>query len=65
MATIELPDELLALERTAWEEIQAGTLTVDTAHAVHQATVEFAEQAGMSRIDIEMQLKRRVRHPEG
>lgn len=51
---IELPDDLLALESRAWEEIQAGRLTVDTAHAVHTAVAVFAEQA----------VKRAVRWPE-
>ena len=61
---IELPDDLVALERSAWEAIQAGTLTVPTALAVHEGTVAFAAQSGESRLDIEMQLKRAVRHPE-
>lgn len=61
---IELPDELLNLERTAWTEIQAGTLTVDTAYAVHQGIAAHAEATGASRFDIEAALKRAVRHPE-
>lgn len=62
--TIDFPDTLLALETTAWEEIQAGRLTVDTAHAVHAAVGEFAEQAGVGRYAAEMALKRAVRHPD-
>ncbi|MFB7707853.1 hypothetical protein [Streptomyces sp. NPDC056105] len=64
MADIDLPDDLIELECSAWEQIQAGTLTVDTAFAVQQAVTAFAETAGQPRIDIEMALKKRVRHPE-
>lgn len=63
--TIELPDDLLALERAAWEELQAGQLTPDTAAAVHAAVTAHAEQAGVDRYTVEMALKRVVRHPEG
>lgn len=61
---IELPDDLVALERSAWEEIQAGTLTVPTALAVHERTAAFAAESGQPRLDIEEQLKQQVRHPE-
>lgn len=64
MATIELPDELIALEEAAWAEIQAGALTVPTAQAVHQAIAAHASATGTPRLDIETALKRRVRHPE-
>ncbi|MGW6747615.1 hypothetical protein [Streptomyces sp. NPDC055006] len=64
MADIEFPDDLIALERSAWEAIQAGTLTVDTAIAVQQAVTAFAVEAGQPRIDVEMALKKKVRHPE-
>lgn len=68
--TIDFPADLLALEDRAWEEIQAGALTVDTAHAVHagiDAFVRRANEAGgeVARIDVEMGLKRVVRHREG
>jgi hypothetical protein len=62
---IELPDDLIALETRAWEEIQAGQLTVDTAAAVQDAVTAHAEQAGLSRYDVEMELKKAVRHAEG
>ncbi|MEU5772760.1 hypothetical protein ABZ819_05575 [Streptomyces venezuelae] len=61
---IELPDDLIALERSAWEEIQAGTLTVDTANAVQQRIREFAAESGESRLAVETELKKLVRHPE-
>lgn len=61
---IELPDDLIALERRAWEEIQAGQLTPDTAAAVQTAITAHAEQAGLDRYEVEMALKRAVRHPE-
>ncbi|MFD0078248.1 hypothetical protein ACFVIY_38105 [Streptomyces sp. NPDC127166] len=61
---IELSDELIKLEQQAWTEIQAGALTVDTAHAVQAAVVAHAEATGQSRYDVEAALKKRVRHPE-
>ncbi|MGW5633971.1 hypothetical protein [Streptomyces sp. NPDC003832] len=64
MATIDFPDDLLELERSAWAAIQAGTLTVDQALAVHEGVVAFATEAGLARIDVEMGLKQAVRHPE-
>lgn len=61
---IEFPEDLIALERSAWAEIQAGRLTVDTARAVHEGIVAFAAEAGHARLDVEMGLKRAVRHPD-
>lgn len=40
---IELSPELIELERQAWAEIQAGTLTAATAEAVHAAVAAHAE----------------------
>lgn len=64
MTDTPFPDDLIELERAAWAEIQAGALTVDTAQAVHEAVAAFAEEAGLARIDVEMGLKRVVRHGE-
>lgn len=61
---IELPADLIALERSAWEAIQAGTLTVETAQKVQAAIVAFAAESGESRLAVETELKRVVRHPE-
>ncbi|MWA08704.1 hypothetical protein [Streptomyces sp. BA2] len=61
---IELPDDLITLERSAWEEIQAGTLSVDTALAVQERIREFAAESGESRLAVETELKKHVRHPE-
>ncbi|MET9550506.1 hypothetical protein ABZY36_35170 [Streptomyces sp. NPDC006627] len=61
---IELPDDLIALERSAWAEIQAGTLTVETAQAVQERITAFAAESGESRLAVETELKRQVRHPE-
>ncbi|WP_406102518.1 hypothetical protein OG698_09060 [Streptomyces sp. NBC_01003] len=63
---IELPDDLIARERTAWTEIQEGRLTVAAALAVHEATPAFAarEDVEATRLAIEERLKRLVRHPE-
>lgn len=60
---IELPDDLLALEARAWAEIQAGQLTPETAQAVQQAITAHAERAGVARFEVEMALKKTVRHP--
>ncbi|MFF7308199.1 hypothetical protein [Streptomyces sp. NPDC008137] len=65
MSDIEFPDTLIALERAAWEELQAGRLTVATANAVQDAITQHAEAAGMSRVEVEMALKKAVRHAEG
>ncbi|MDX5563788.1 hypothetical protein PYK79_11035 [Streptomyces sp. ID05-04B] len=61
--TFDFPAPLLALEHTAWQQIQAGTLTVDTAAAVQQAVTAYADEHGHQRYEVEMGLKRAVRHP--
>ncbi|MFF4746766.1 hypothetical protein [Streptomyces sp. NPDC001268] len=61
---IELSPELIELERQAWAEIQAGTLTAATAEAVHAAVAAHAEATGQDRLAVETELKRTVRHPE-
>lgn len=61
---IELTDELINLEQRAWSEIQAGSLTVETAVAVQDAITAHAEAIGESRFSVEAALKKRVRHPE-
>ncbi|MDX3243679.1 hypothetical protein [Streptomyces sp. ME18-1-4] len=58
--TFDFPDSLLDLERAAWQEIQAGRLTVDTAQA---AVTAFAAEGGHDRHEVEMELKKTVRHP--
>ncbi|QJS98920.1 hypothetical protein G9272_31975 [Streptomyces asoensis] len=62
--TFDFPDTLLALESRAWEEIQAGRLTVGTAAAVQVAVREFAAEGGHDRYAVEMGLKKTVRHPD-
>ncbi|MEV5680949.1 hypothetical protein [Streptomyces sp. NPDC052179] len=64
MANIELTDELIALERTAWAEQQEGRLTVATAAAVQQAITDHATTTGQDRSKSRPPLKRLVRHPE-
>lgn len=61
---IELPDELIQLEETAWAEIQAGALTVETAQAVQQGITDLAKATGEDRFKVEAALKKHVRHPE-
>ncbi|MEU2134719.1 hypothetical protein [Streptomyces sp. NPDC018352] len=60
---IELNDELIELERTAWAEQQANALTVGTAAAAQAAITAHAEATGQSRYEVERELKRVVRHP--
>jgi hypothetical protein len=69
VASIEFPEDLIELETTAWTEIQRGELTVETARAVHEGIAAFVRQAkdagnAVSRLDVEMGLKRAVRHAE-
>jgi hypothetical protein len=59
---IDFPADLLALEHTAWTEIQAGALTVDTAAAVQAAVTQYAAEHGQPRDEVEMGLKKAVRH---
>ncbi|MEU0986291.1 hypothetical protein [Streptomyces sp. NPDC005953] len=61
---IELTDELIALETRAWQEIQAGAQTVDTAWAVQSAITEHAAATRQNRYEVEKELKKRVRHPK-
>jgi hypothetical protein len=62
VASIEFPDDLIALARTSWAEILRGELTVDTARAVHEAVGAFAAEAGLRRMDVELGLKGLVRY---
>lgn len=62
--SIELPDDLIELERRAWEEIQAKQLTVATAAAVQDAVTAHAKAANLDRYTVEMALKKAVRHTE-
>ena len=64
VADFDLPDHLIDLERAAWQAHQAGTLTPDQAAAVQQAITEHAKEAGLPRVDVEMAVKKAVRHPE-
>jgi hypothetical protein len=65
VSTIDLPDDLIALERSAWDAAQQGALTADQAAAVQAGVTTFAAEAGLDRHEVEMALKRAVRHPEG
>ncbi|WP_030847324.1 hypothetical protein [Streptomyces griseus] len=64
MADIDIPEDLIKLERAAWVEQQAGALTLKTAEAVQAAYREHAAATnGVSRLELEMAVKRAVRHP--
>ncbi|MER5843664.1 hypothetical protein ABT099_25915 [Streptomyces prasinus] len=65
MTTFDFPDDLLAAAHASWEAIQAGRLTVAQANAVQNGVTEFATEVGHNRHQVEMALKRVVRHPEG
>jgi hypothetical protein len=62
VASIEFPEDLIALARTSWAEIQRGELTLDTARAVHEAVGAFAAESGLRRMDVELGLKTLVRY---
>lgn len=65
MADIEIPPHLIELESAAWAEQQQGALTVATADAVQAAYRKHAAaNPGVSRLELEMATKQRVRHPE-
>ncbi|MFF3928303.1 hypothetical protein [Streptomyces hirsutus] len=64
MTTFDFPDDLLAAAHTSWEAIQAGTLTVAQADAVQDGVTAFATEGGHNRHEVEMALKKVVRHPE-
>lgn len=64
MTTFDFPDELLAAERDAWAAIRAGRLTVEQATAVQDGITAYATEIGADRHEVEMALKRAVRHPE-
>lgn len=64
MSDVELPDDLIELERIAWEAAQQGRLTPDQAAAVQARITEHAAAAGLDRYEVEMAVKRAVRHPE-
>ena len=56
MTSFDFPDTLLAAAHASWEAIQAGTLTQD-------GVTEFANEGGHNRHEVEMALKKAVRHP--
>jgi hypothetical protein len=62
VADYDFPNDLIELERSAWEAIQAGALTVERATAVQDGVTAYATEAGLSRYDVEMALKKAVRH---
>ncbi len=65
MATkIDFPDELLAAELEAWTAIQERRLTVPIALAVHQGIAAYVarDDVDVTRLDVEMGLKKAVRH---
>jgi hypothetical protein len=64
VSDIDLPDDLLQLERSAWEAAQRGKLTAEQAAAVQAGITAFAEASGLDRYTVEMTLKRVVRHAE-
>jgi hypothetical protein len=64
VADFDFPETLLAAERTAWEALQAGQLTVDQAVAVQDGVTAYAKDAGLDRHVVEMALKKAVRHAE-
>lgn len=64
MSDFDFPETLLELERSAWAAIQAGTLTPEQADAVQAGVAAYAKAAGLDRYQVEMALKKAVRHGE-
>ena len=64
MADFDFPDDLLAAEREAWAAHQAGQMTVAQANTVQDGITAYAEASGVSRVTVEMALKKAVRHTE-
>ncbi|MFI9244124.1 hypothetical protein ACIGXF_16400 [Streptomyces sp. NPDC053086] len=64
MSDIDFPDDLVQLERSAWEAAQQGELTAEQAAEVQAGITAFAEATGLDRYTVEMALKRVVRHQE-
>ncbi|CUW31809.1 hypothetical protein [Streptomyces reticuli] len=64
MSDLDLPDDLVQLERNAWEAAQRGELTAAQAAEVQAAITAHAEASGLDRYTVEMALKKTVRHPE-
>lgn len=58
------PPALLAAETTTWTAIQEQRLTPDLAAAVQAGVTALAAETGMARVEVEMGLKRAVRHAE-
>lgn len=65
MSDIDFPDDLVQLERSAWEAAQRGELTAEQAAEVQAAITAHAEAADLDRYTVEMALKRLVQHPDG
>ncbi|MHC3450727.1 hypothetical protein [Streptomyces prasinus] len=63
MTTFDFPDTLLAAAHASWEAIQAGRLTVAQADAVQDGVTQFANESKHNRHEVEMALKKAVRHP--
>ncbi|MDQ0809777.1 hypothetical protein QFZ63_001491 [Streptomyces sp. B3I7] len=64
MSTNDFPTSLLDLERSAWQAIRTGQLTTDQAAAAQDAITTYAAERGYDRHEVEMGLKRAVRHGE-
>ncbi len=62
---VELSDDLIALEAKAWQEIQAGQLTVEAAAEVQAAVTAHADATGLDRYTVEVALRKTGRHAEG
>jgi hypothetical protein len=64
VSATDFPASLLDLERSAWQAIRTGQLTTDQAAAVQDAITTYAAEHGLDRHEVEMGLKRVVRHKE-
>ncbi|WP_338683985.1 hypothetical protein QD712_25955 [Streptomyces acidiscabies] len=64
MTSLDLPADLIALERACWDAIRERQLTPDLAHAVQARITEWAREAGHDRYVIEAAVKQAVRHAD-
>lgn len=64
MTSLDLPADLIDLERACWDAIREQRLTPGLAHAVQERITAWAREAGHDRYVVEAAVKKAVRHPE-
>ncbi|PWG13875.1 hypothetical protein DF268_08360 [Streptomyces sp. V2] len=64
MTAIDLPADLIDLERACWDAIREQRLTTGLAHAAQERITAWARDAGHDRYTVEAAVKKAVRHAE-